>query len=41
MNKILKSLLKTLNKNNISVYPIPKKGIGKAINERLARAEYK
>ena len=33
--------LDKLNKNNISVYPIPKKGIGKAINERLARAECK
>ena len=33
--------LDKLNKNNISVYPIPKKGIGNAINERLARAEYK
>ena len=33
--------LDKLNKKNISVYPIPKKGIGKAINERLARAEYK
>ena len=33
--------LDKLNKNNISVYPIPKYGIGKAINERLARAEYK
>ena len=33
--------LDKLNKNKISIYPIPKKGIGKAINERLLRAEYK
>ena len=33
--------LDKLNKKNISIYPIPKKGIGKAINERLLRAEYK
>ena len=33
--------LDKLNKNKISIYPIPKKGIGKAINERLQRAECK
>ena len=33
--------LDKLNKNKISIYPIPKEGIGKAINERLQRAETK
>ena len=33
--------LDKLNRNKISVYPIPKKGIGKVINERLKRAENK
>ncbi len=33
--------LDKLNKINISVSPIPQKGIGKAINERLKRAAYK
>ena len=33
--------LDKLNKNKISIYPIPQKGIGKAINERLLRAECK
>ena len=37
---ILRKLDK-LNKNKISIYPIPKEGIGKAINERLQRAETK
>ena len=28
-----------LNKKKISIYPIPKKGLGKVINERLNRAK--
>ncbi len=33
--------LDKLNKKQISIYPIPKKGIGKVINERLNRANSK
>ena len=30
-----------IEKKKISIYPIPNKGIGKAINERLLRAQVK
>ena len=34
-------ILDKLKKNKISIYPIPHKGIGKVINERLSRANIK